>query len=82
MALMITGECIACGLCLEECPNKAISEGDPVYVINPALCTECVGFYNEPQCVRVCPVDAIVPDLDQRESNEGLLEKKKLIHDE
>jgi formate hydrogenlyase subunit 6/NADH:ubiquinone oxidoreductase subunit I len=30
MALMITDECISCGLCLEECPNAAISEGDPV----------------------------------------------------
>lgn len=80
MALMITDDCVSCGICLEECPNKAISEGDPVYVINPALCTECVGFYNEPQCVRVCPVDAIKPDPERQESKEELLEKKKRIH--
>ena len=82
MSLIITDECISCGLCVEECPNQATSEGDPVYVINPALCTESVGFFNEPQCVKVCPVDVIVPDPDHRESNEELLEKKKRIHGE
>ncbi len=82
MALMIVDECISCGLCVEECPNNAISEGDPIYVINPDLCTECVGFYSEPQCVNVCPVDVIIPDPDHRESNEELLEKKKRIHGE
>ena len=82
MSLMITDECISCGLCMEECPNNAISEGDSVYVINPVLCTECVGFYNESQCVRVCPVDVIVPDPIHPESKEELLEKKKRIHGE
>jgi len=82
MALIITDACISCGLCVDECPNSAISEGDQIYVINPDLCTECVGFFNEPQCVRVCPVDAIVPDPDHGESKEELLEKKKRIHGE
>jgi ferredoxin len=49
MALMITDECIACGACISECPNEAISEGEP-YVINADLCTECVGFFDSPQC--------------------------------
>jgi ferredoxin len=80
MALMITDECISCGICISECPNKAISEGDSIYVIRPDLCTECVGFYNEPQCVNVCPVNAIVPDPAHKESKEELLEKKKRIH--
>ena len=79
MALMITDECISCGLCLEECPNNAISEGEP-YVIDPLLCTECVGFFSEPQCVAVCPVEAIIPNPNHRESHEELLEKKKRIH--
>lgn len=26
MALMITDECISCGVCLPECPNEAIVE--------------------------------------------------------
>jgi len=58
MALMITDECISCGICISECPNDAISEGDLIYVINPDQCTECVGFFDEPQCAAVCPVEA------------------------
>ncbi|MFO7935034.1 MAG: YfhL family 4Fe-4S dicluster ferredoxin [Bacteroidales bacterium] len=82
MALMINDECINCALCVEECPNEAISEGDEIYVINPDLCTECVGFYDEPQCADVCPVEACVPDPDHQESKEELMEKKKRIHGE
>lgn len=82
MALKINEECTACGLCIEECPNDAISEDDPIYVINPDLCTECVGFYDSPQCQEVCPVEAIEPDPDHRESKEALMEKKKSIHGE
>jgi len=80
MALLINDECIACDACVPECPNDAISEGDPIYVINPDLCTECVGFHDKPQCVEVCPTDAIHPDPSFKESEEELLAKKKKIH--
>ena len=80
MALIINEECVSCDACVAECPNEAISEGDPIYVIDPNLCTECVGYFDEPQCVNVCPVDAIVPDPDHMETKEQLLEKKKRIH--
>ena len=43
MALIITEECIICGACEPECPNQAITEGEEIYIIDPALCTECVG---------------------------------------
>ena len=82
MALYITEDCIACDACLPECPNEAITEGDPIYVINPDLCTECVGFYDEPQCAAVCPTDACQPDPNHQETEEELLEKKKRIHGE
>ena len=82
MALMINEECIACDACVPECPNDAISEGDPIYIIDPKLCTECVGFFDEPQCMEVCPVDCIIPNPDYQETKEELLEKKKRIHDE
>ncbi|MDO5623579.1 MAG: YfhL family 4Fe-4S dicluster ferredoxin [Pseudomonadota bacterium] len=59
MALMITDECINCDVCEPECPNEAISMGEEIYVIDPAKCTECVGHFDEPQCVQVCPVECI-----------------------
>ncbi len=36
MATLITEECINCGACEPECPNGAISQGDDIYVIDPA----------------------------------------------
>lgn len=44
MALLITNDCINCDMCLPECPNTAIFEGNKVYEIDPLRCTECVGF--------------------------------------
>lgn len=79
MSLLIHEECIACDACREECPNGAIEEGDPIYVIDPDLCTECVGYFDEPSCVSVCPVDAIIPDSDNLESIEELKYKYELL---
>lgn len=79
MALMITDECINCDVCEPECPNGAISAGEEIYVIDPGLCTECVGHYNEPQCQQVCPVDCIPLDPDRKESREALMEKYERI---
>lgn len=70
MALMITDECINCDVCEPECPNDAISQGDAIYEIDPNKCTECVGHYDTPQCVEVCPVDCI--PLAYEESKEQL----------
>jgi len=75
MALMITDECINCDVCEPECPNDAISMGDEIYVIDPNLCTECVGHYETSQCVEVCPVDCIPKDPNHVETEEELLEK-------
>jgi len=80
MSTTITDECINCGACEPECPNNAISEGDDIYVIDPQLCTECVGFFDVEQCAEVCPVDCCVPDPNNVESEEVLLERAKKIH--
>jgi len=61
MALKITEECINCGACEPECPNQAITQGDDVYVIEAAKCTECKGQNTAPACSGVCPVDCCVP---------------------
>ncbi|MFO7910123.1 YfhL family 4Fe-4S dicluster ferredoxin [Vreelandella aquamarina] len=81
MALMITDECINCDVCEPECPNDAISPGEEIYVIDPNLCTECVGHYDEPQCQQVCPVDCIPLDPDKRETHDELMEKYHQITD-
>ncbi|MDR2925868.1 MAG: YfhL family 4Fe-4S dicluster ferredoxin [Azoarcus sp.] len=75
MSLMITDECINCDVCEPECPNSAISQGDEVYIIDPAKCTECVGHFDDPQCIAVCPVDCILKDPEHEESNDELLAK-------
>jgi ferredoxin len=75
MALMITDECINCDVCEPVCPNEAISQGAEIYEINPNLCTECVGHYDEPQCVSVCPIDCIPLNPDIVETQEQLLTK-------
>lgn len=75
MALLINEECVNCGVCEPECPNSAISEGNDVYIIDPTKCTECVGYYDEPQCIEVCPVDCIVKDPNNEESKDQLQEK-------
>ncbi len=79
MALIITDECINCDVCEPECPNGAISQGDEIYVIEPDLCTECVGHYEAQQCVEVCPVDCIIKDPERDESEEQLRAKYEKI---
>ena len=75
MALMITEDCINCDVCEPECPNEAISMGDEVYVIDPNLCTECVGHYETSQCIDVCPADCIETNPEYNESQDQLLVK-------
>ena len=80
MATFITEECINCGACEPECPNGAITQGDDIYIINPDLCTECVGFHDEEACAAVCPVDCCVPDPARPETEEQNYAKLATIH--
>jgi ferredoxin len=75
MSLLIDDECINCDVCEPECPNGAISQGEEIYVINPELCTECVGHFDLPQCIEVCPVDCIDKDPDKVEEHATLYQK-------
>jgi len=75
MALLITDDCINCAVCEPECPNEAIYEGEEIYEIDTNLCTECVGHYDEPQCVMICPVDCIPKDPDCEETQDALMLK-------
>jgi ferredoxin len=80
MALLINDDCTSCDACKPACPNEAIAEGSPIYVIDAAKCTECVGAHDTPQCVDVCPADCIVPDPKNVESKDQLMAKYKTLH--
>ena len=68
-------------MCLPECPNEAISIGEEIYVIDPVLCTECVGHYDTPTCQKVCPItNCIKPDPAHQESEAQLWERFVLLH--
>lgn len=79
MALIITDECINCDVCEPVCPNEAIYMGEEIYEIDPDLCTECVGHFDQPQCALFCPVDCIPKDPDHVENTATLQEKYQRI---
>jgi ferredoxin len=79
MSLIITDECINCDVCEPECPNGAITQGEEIYIIDPDLCTECVGHYDTSQCVDVCPVDCIPLDPAHKESQDELRAKYEIL---
>ena len=54
---IVASQCTNCSACEAECPNEAISEQGNTFVIDPAKCTECLGHFDVPQCVAICPVD-------------------------
>lgn len=79
MALMITDDCINCDVCEPECPNQAISFGAEIYEIDGSRCTECVGHFDAPQCVQVCPVACIPVNPRRTETREQLWAKYRLL---
>ena len=92
MAVLITEECISCNACDVECPNNAIYNAGDSWILGgeshdalnsdrtyiaPDKCTECVGFYDAPQCIPACPTEAIIMDADRVETKEQLTAKKE-----
>jgi ferredoxin len=75
VALKITEDCINCDVCEPVCPNDAIYMGLEIFEINPDLCTECIGHFDTPQCVDICPVDCIPKDPERVENEQQLYAK-------
>jgi ferredoxin len=59
--MLINTDCSGCGLCVSECPLKAIHAGDGAYRIDSSLCNRCENLMDQ-ECVRICPVNAITED--------------------
>ena len=53
-------QCTGCGACQIECPNKAIYEHQSLFSIKANKCTECLGYFDKPQCIEVCPINNII----------------------
>ena len=48
-----SNKCTGCGICVNICPQKAITIPDDVAVIDQALCSKCG------DCAKACPTGAI-----------------------
>lgn len=62
MALEIVDSCVNCYACEPLCPNAAIYQAKPHFLIDPERCTECVGDYEDPQCASICPIEGAIID--------------------
>ena len=62
MTYVVTESCIKCKYmdCVEVCPVDCFYEGENMLVIHPDECIDC-GV-----CEPECPVEAILPDTDDR----------------
>lgn len=80
MSTHITTDCINCGACVPECPNEAIAEGNDIYAIDAARCTECVGFHEKEACQSVCPVECCLPDPNRTETEAALIARAVKLH--
>jgi ferredoxin len=81
MAMVIRDDCINCGNCEPACPNQAIAAGENIYLVAADRCTECVGAFDKPQCVEVCPIEGcIAVDPERTEPQEILLARYQALH--
>jgi len=62
MALEIIETCVNCWACQPLCPNEAIVEAKPHFLILADKCTECVGDHADPQCAAICPIEGAILD--------------------
>lgn len=62
---IIQKNCISCYACEPECPTQAIFCNEyGKFEIDSKLCVECEGFYEESQCLAICPIEGCVIKLE------------------
>ena len=62
MALEIVASCVNCYACEPLCPNQAIFQASPHFLIDPVKCTECLGDFDDAQCASICPIECAIVD--------------------
>ena len=62
MALKIVDSCVNCWACEPLCPNDAIYEAKPHFMIEASKCTECEGNFADAQCAAICPIEGAILD--------------------
>ncbi len=62
MALEIIETCVNCYACEPLCPNQAIYQASPHFLIDPDKCTECAGDFEDAQCAAICPIEGAILD--------------------
>lgn len=74
MAFEIIETCVNCWACQPLCPNGAIYEAKPHFLIAADKCTECAGDFADAQCAAICPIEgAIVSELNEALNPPGSL---------
>jgi ferredoxin len=62
-------------------PELDVVDANLQPVIDADKCTECVGAFDTPKCVEICPVEGcIVIDPNHTESREELVAKYERLH--
>ena len=62
MSFEIIESCVNCYACEPLCPNQAIYQASPHFLIDPDKCTECIGDHEEAQCASICPIEGAILD--------------------
>lgn len=62
MAFEIIESCVNCYACEPLCPNQAIYQASPHFLIDPDKCTECIGDHEMAQCSSICPIEGAILD--------------------
>ena len=62
MAFEIVESCVNCWACAPLCPNQAIVEAKPHFLIIADRCTECIGDFDDAQCASICPIECAIVD--------------------
>ena len=74
MAYLISDRCDLCGICIDQCPAKAINTGENEVIINSISCNGCG------RCIPICPKEAL--DLKNTTDQQIIAQIKGIVEGE